>query len=340
MAIFKKKKKKEGISKEVSKRIIRIAEKRLKARIKEKKLKKPVKKEIPIKPKSETPVEKKPAKGFDISKIKQIMEKKKGKEEMREVPKKKLRTDREYIKTGIPGFDQLFEKGIPKGVNILVAGGAGSGKTIMCLHILANKCKEGKKVLYMSFEESKERLIEHMEDFGWDAKKFIKEGNLVIQRLSPFEIARAVDAMLAKAKGELVIDVDPVILPKDFNPDFVVVDSLSSIESAFTAREDTYRTYIEQLFRFFEKMRSNAFLITETEQIPTTFSRSGMEEFLADGVIVLYNIRKGDVRENALEVLKLRGAKHKKRTVAMRITSDVGIEVYPEQVVFGLEEGK
>ena len=60
----------------------------------------------------------------------------------------------------------------------------------------------------------------------------------------------------------------------------------------------------------------------------------GVEEFLADGVIVLYNLRKGDVRQSALEVLKMRGASHTKKIIAMQIVSGKGVEVYPEQEVF------
>ena len=54
---------------------------------------------------------------------------------------------------------------------------------------------------------------------------------------------------------------------------------------------------------------------------------------MADGVIVLYNFKRGDVRENALEVLKMRGENHKKKIVAMQI-NEKGIVVYPEQEVF------
>jgi KaiC/GvpD/RAD55 family RecA-like ATPase len=53
-------------------------------------------------------------------------------------------------------------------------------------------------------------------------------------------------------------------------------------------------------------------------------------------VIVLYNIRKGNVRENGIEVLKMRGTKHEKKIVAMQITEGKGIEVYPQQEVFGV----
>ena len=75
-------------------------------------------------------------------------------------------------------------------------------------------------------------------------------------------------------------------------------------------------------------------MITETEQIPKIFSTSGVEEFLADGVIVLYAIKRGNIRENAIEVLKMRGEKHQKKIVALQI-NDNGITVYPEQEVFG-----
>ena len=51
----------------------------------------------------------------------------------------------EFIKTGIPGLDSLFEYGIPKNTSSLIAGGTGSGKTLLCLQILINAAKEGKK---------------------------------------------------------------------------------------------------------------------------------------------------------------------------------------------------
>lgn len=242
---------------------------------------------------------------------------------------------REFIKTDIEGFDEMFEHGIPKGSNILIAGGAGSGKTIFCLQILANAARTGEKCLYMSFEESEDKLRDHMEDFGWKPNTLEKSGNLLIKRVSPHDVARSVEALLAKEKGELMIEIDPLILPEGFKPDRIVIDSLSAIASSFVGSERNYRSYVNQLFRYFEKLEATSFLITETEQVPKIFSLTGVEEFLADGVVVFYNLQKGDVRENAMEVLKLRGAKHMKKIVAMQIVDDKGIVVYPGQEVFG-----
>ena len=288
---------------------------------------------------SEKDTSKKPK--IDISQIaKEIREEqiKKQRKHVEDVPElkeeKEVVSDKNFVRTGVTGFDELFSQGIPKGSAILVAGGAGAGKTILCLQTLNHHASKGEKCLYMSFEESEERLMKHMEEFGWNSKELIEKGNLLIKRFNPFDITRSVDALLMKSKGELLIDIEPVIFPDDFTPDFVVVDSLTAIASAFTGKEDSYRIYIEQLFRFFEKIKATSFMITETEQIPKIFSQTGVEEFLADGVIVLYNLKRGNIRENAIEVLKLRGAKHQKKIVAMQI-SDVGITVYPEQEVFG-----
>ncbi|MFQ5816203.1 MAG: RAD55 family ATPase [Candidatus Hydrothermarchaeaceae archaeon] len=245
----------------------------------------------------------------------------------------------EWIKTGIPGFDDLLEKGIPKGISILIAGGPGSGKTIFGLQTLNHAASNGEKCLFMSFEEPPQRLRDHMADFGWDAEKLEEEGNLMIKRYNTFEVSRAVEALLEKEEKELLIEAPPVFIPKGFKPELIVVDSLSAIAAPFAKEEENYRVYIDQLLRYFEKLDATSFLITESVQTPDHTRRltsSGVEEFLVDGVIVLYNIRKGDMRVNALETLKMRGAKFQKKIVPMEIVSGKGLVVYPTEGIFGV----
>ena len=198
----------------------------------------------------------------------------------------------------------------------------------------------------MGFEESEERLIGYMEDFGWDPEALIDSGNLKVKRFLTSEIyyydkkkGSDIQAMMTKDIDPLLMELEPLAIAEDmgFKPDFIVLDSLSAISSTFSGKGQSYRIYVERLFRFFEKIGSTVFLISETQQTPEIFSSTGVEEFLADGVIVLYNIRRENVRENAIEVLKMRGEKHQKKIVAMQIT-DKGIKVYPEQEAFGAIE--
>ncbi len=242
---------------------------------------------------------------------------------------------KEFVKTGIAGFDELMEQGIPKGSAILVCGGPGSGKTIMGLQILNYAASKGEKCIYMTFEENEEKLRKNMENFNWDIEKLEKEGNLVIKRYNTFTITRSVEALLEKAKGELMIDISPVLFQEGFTPEWVVIDSVTAIASAFYGREETYRIYIEQLFRLLEGIGATSFLITESTQIPVKITESGVEEFLADGVVILYNVKSGNVRESAIEILKMRGIGFQKKIVAMKIEGGKGINVYPEQEIFG-----
>lgn len=150
-----------------------------------------------------------------------------------------------WVNVGVPGFDKLLEKGIPKGTSTLVCGGPGSGKTIFGLQTLNYGATHNEKCLYITFEESEKRLRQHMHDFNWNPEELEKEGKLIIKRYDPFAITRQVEALLAKAKGELLIDVKPVLFPDNFKPDRIVLDSLSAIAAAFVGKEETYRIYIE-----------------------------------------------------------------------------------------------
>ncbi|MFH1359211.1 MAG: ATPase domain-containing protein [archaeon] len=267
----------------------------------------------------------------------------------KEFSEKKLRSENietkkksaeKFVRTGMKGFDALFEKnmGIPNGNSILIEGGPGSGKTIFCLATLNELCKEGEKCLYMSFEESEEQLIAHMEEFGWKPKEFIKKGLLRITRFDAIDISRSIEALLSAAKKELLIEVEPMFFPEDFKPDFVIMDSLTSIASAFTGEESRFRIYMEQLFRYLEKNNITNFLIREVSSpshVGTTFKEQGEAvSFLSDGIIVLYNVvyDSGD-RTFALEILKMRGVSFKHRIVEFKIVNKKGLEVNPNKIL-------
>lgn len=252
----------------------------------------------------------------------------------------KKQPPKQFLKTGLKGFDELFDKdmGIPSGAAVLVEGGPGSGKTIFCLATMNELCKQGKKCLYMSFEESEEQLISHMEAFNWNARDCVKKGTLRISRFDAIDVSRSIEALLSAAKKELLIEVEPMFFPDDFKPDFVVIDSLTSIASAFSGEESRFRIYMEQLFRYLEKNKITNFLIREVSSpshIGTTFKEQGEAvSFLSDGIIVIYNViyDSGD-RGSAIEVLKMRGSSFKKNLVELKITNKKGLTVFPNKII-------
>ncbi len=235
---------------------------------------------------------------------------------------------REYsiVPTGIKDFDSLIKMGgLESGSTTLLAGGAGTGKTTFCIQSMYySALQRGEKSIYISFEEEPEKIKIHMKrNYNWDLEKLEKKGLFAIIQVDPVDVARGVEQILLDREGELKIDLNKIELP--FHADKIAIDSLSALSIAFT-EEQSYRKYVRELFESLESMNSIAYIISETDQNPTIYSRGGIEEFLADGVVVLYNIKKNSKRENALEILKLRSSAHKKEMVSYKIT-DQGIEI-------------
>jgi len=271
-----------------------------------------------------------------------VKKKKKKKKKSPEIVKVELQkfTEHEYIQTGVPGFDDLMNRGIPVGSQILVSGGPGTLKTTFCMQVLVNAAKESRKCLFLSFEESVENLFRNMRNYGWNMKELMESGNLVIKKLDAFKMSRSVETLLAQARGELLIEVNEAenLVPDNMKPDLVVVDSLSAISAGFFGKEEGYRAYISQIFKTFRKLKTTAFLITEIEHSTTKYSKSGVEEFLSDGVFVFYNFKQESERITATEIVKLRGTEHKKKIVPFKVMANKGIVVYPNEKLFMIRE--
>ena len=228
----------------------------------------------------------------------------------------------DHVPTGIPGLDKVMGGGFEKGSVTIIGGGAGSGKSILCMQFLINGILKYKETgIYITFEESRDKIIKHMSGFGWPIKQLIKDQKLEIIEYSPGQVAKllsegggAIDAAIEKLKAKRL-----------------VIDSLT----AFTLLHKDDLSKIESSLNLFSMMRQwecTALLIAESDPDPESH-KSTVMEFEVDGVILLYNIRKGDVRERALEILKLRGIHHSTKIFPIKVL-DTGIEVYPEEAFF------
>src|SRR5688572_25949832 len=78
--------------------------------------------------------------------------------------------------TGIRGFDEITEGGLPRGRTTLAMGGPGCGKTVFALQVLVNGAVEmGEAGLFVAFEESAKQIVANASAFGWDVPGLIKD---------------------------------------------------------------------------------------------------------------------------------------------------------------------
>jgi len=238
----------------------------------------------------------------------------------------------EIMPTRVDRFDELIKDGgLERGSTTLISGGTGTGKTTFSLQSMYHGALRGEKGIFISFEEEPAKIKQHMlKNFGWDFYKLEKQGVFGFLKLDPAKIARTVEGKIAEKSGTLKIKVQDIELP--FKPDRLCLDSLSALSIAFED-EDNYRKYIRELFEFLESYNSVNLVIAETQQNPKIYSKTGVEEFLADAVIVFYNVKREGFRKNALEILKLRSGEHVKKMVPYKIGPN-GIEISADKSKF------
>jgi circadian clock protein KaiC len=73
------------------------------------------------------------------------------------------------VLTGIQGFDEITDGGLPRGRTTLVMGGPGCGKTVFALQSLVNGAHRKKEAgIFVAFEESARHIVANAATFGWD----------------------------------------------------------------------------------------------------------------------------------------------------------------------------
>ena len=228
------------------------------------------------------------------------------------------------IPTGISGLDNLLGGGLKPNSLVIVAGNPGLGKTTLGAAILYNACKLGLKGLYVSFVEDEEAFLEHMRSIGLDFRPCI-EGNSF----------RFVDAMYVVSWEALTDTLSLIYRYIDEEKfEIVVIDSITAIVQLIS---DLSRTR-ELLRNFFSKSLggSGAVVIALSElPIGTEVVGTGVEEFVADALILLKAKRIHNRMNRIIEVRKVRWAQLTKMTAPFRIIPGKPVEVFAPEHLSG-----
>ena len=247
------------------------------------------------------------------------------------------------VKTGIKGLDELIEGGLPRGYGFLLLGGPGTGKTTFGVQYLYKGITEhAENGMYVTFDEPPYSIIANSERYGWSVGDAEKQGKLAFVDVSPIKREAKPSTFVPPSLGQSFLgaekfkisDVMAAIkeVKNKVNAKRCVIDSISALtlqyKDDFEIRQQTLR-----MIKDLTEMDLTTIMLAENPEDRQDMTRFGPESFLAQGVIVLHMYRVEESNVKALEVRKMRGAKHTDRLCPYRITAE-GIEVYPEETVF------
>lgn len=225
----------------------------------------------------------------------------------------------ERVKTGISGLDEIIGGGIPRNHLMLVTGNCGTGKTILCSqYIYHGITKYRENGVYLSFEEPSESIKENVGIFGWDLDKLERSGKFSFIRYDPYHIEDVFDVLESTIR--------------EIKATRVVVDSISAL-GLHIRDEGELRNMIFNLSMILRKLNCTSILVSEIVPGSEGISRYGVEEFVTDGVIVLYYERIASSFSRALQIWKMRGSSHSEKLHPYKIDKK-GITVYPKEEAF------
>ncbi len=231
----------------------------------------------------------------------------------------------EKVKTGISGFDLLSEGGLPKGRTTLVAGTAGSAKTIFACQFLVEGIREGENGVFVTFEESPRAIRKNMRGFGWEIEQWEAEKKFAFVDASPKTGNRPL------VSGEY--DLGPLLARLEYAIEQVQAErvSMDSLGAVFSYIPDMAQVRGD-LFDIAWALREReitSVLTSERTQEYGDISRYGVEEFVADNVVILRNVLVEEKRRRTIEILKYRGTPHQHGEFPFTILPDQGIVVLP-----------
>jgi circadian clock protein KaiC len=230
------------------------------------------------------------------------------------------------LATQIPGFDLISTGGLPLNRATLVSGTAGSAKTIFATQFLAEGIRQaGEAGVFVTLEESPEDIRGTMLGFGWDIAGWEAEGKWAF-----------VDGSRPAGEEETLIgDYDLGGLLARIQAAVAKVGAtrlaMDAVSVVFSRYRDHWKIRSE-LLRINQALRNlgvTSLITGERTQDYGEIGRYGVEEFVADNVVILRNVLDMEQRRRTVEILKMRGVPHRRGEFPFVVVNGRGIEIVP-----------
>lgn len=211
------------------------------------------------------------------------------------------------------GFDDLIGGGIPPGNIILVQGAAGTGKSMFATQfIYSGALEENETGVYVTLEEFPDKFIANAKKVGFtEIDRLISERKMAVVKNEVFDMDKLISSI------EEVID--------EYKAKRLVLDSISAL-SAFAEKPWLVRKTIFDIANMLKRENVTAIFTGGVSAASEGHFGSAIEEYVVDGVVILFHPVVGIKFTRAIGVVKMRGTAHSESLHPVVIT-DLGVNV-------------
>lgn len=208
--------------------------------------------------------------------------------------------------TGIQGFDEISNGGIPKHRLTLVSGGPGAGKTFFSMQFLINGVMEYQEPgLFVSFEETEEEILQDFASLKFPLTKIVESNKIVLDYVH-IAYSDFSETGVYNLEG-LFIRIQDAI--NRYKIKRIVLDTIETI-FGLLKNQALIRNELRRLFKWLKEKGITAIVTAEKGLLENSISRYGLEEYVADCVIILDRRQFDDISTRRMRIIKYRGASH------------------------------
>ena len=235
--------------------------------------------------------------------------------------------ERERCVTGIDAVDHILNGGIPRGNTVLISGSVGTGKTSICVEFLIRGASYGENSLYLSVTEPTDKLLKNVIPFDFFDDRLTKQGRLQFMDLPKMYQKLGIDKEdMDFESTRLLVDAIATMVDEQ-KIRRLVLDSVTSVCYRIKDQE-RIREFLLRLGTVLSAKGCTSLLVSEIRSSEEGYSHWGVEEALADGVIVTGNLeRRGDLLRT-LQIVKMRGTTHSRAKYVLDLTTS-GVLLVP-----------
>lgn len=214
----------------------------------------------------------------------------------------------ERVSTGIDRLDTMLDGGYHRGSGIIITGVPGTAKTSTTGAFTDRMCRNGERVLFVSFDESASQIVRNLRSIGIDLQQWLDDGTLKIHAIRTE----------ARSAEEHFMEIKRLI--REHEPRHLILDPVSAL-----IKTGGHVSAVHSAFRLMDYAKCRGITVLCTSLIasndtPDVATSMDISTIADTWIHLAYRVLGGE-RNRTLSIVKSRGTAHSNQVRELILTN-------------------